>query len=201
MGINFQSSGNYDFDQDGQDETWLFFRNTLGCGNDLWILAKGKEQIYSHRVASLCLPVEVREGETVEITPLASFAGVLRYQVAMIAEESDSAEFYYWPLDQEDPTISRSEADPMISEIQNQLLLSQISPAEAQAQLHAIQNIPIQPDYWLPRNRAHTLYLLGLTQELTGDFEQAAQTYLKLWQTYPDNPYAIMAFAKLEPVP
>lgn len=195
MGIQFQSSGNYDFDQDGQDETWLFFQDTTGCDNDLWILEKGKERINSRYISYLCLPIEVK----VEITALPPSAGLLRYRISMAAEESAAIDFFYWPLDQEDPTISSEQANQMIFNIQNELLLNQVSPAEAQAKLMAVQNLPIDPE--LPDIQGHTLYLLGLAQELNGERTQAAQTYLTLWQTFPDDPYAMMAFAKLEPVP
>ena len=43
-------------------------------------------------------------------------------------------------------------------------------------------------------------YLLGLAYELSGDRDKAAETYYNLWLTYPDQPYAIMAREKLQPI-
>jgi hypothetical protein len=44
-------------------------------------------------------------------------------------------------------------------------------------------------------------YLLGLAYELAGDEANALATYLQVWQNYSNSPYAIMAQAKLEPIP
>ncbi|MCA9999855.1 MAG: hypothetical protein KDE56_29030, partial [Anaerolineales bacterium] len=44
-------------------------------------------------------------------------------------------------------------------------------------------------------------YLLGLAHELAGEKAEAVAAYLHLWQTYPNSPYALMAQAKLQPVP
>jgi hypothetical protein len=198
MGINFHLSGTFDFDQDGQAEKWLLFRNTTGCGNSFWILAKHGNGILSRNAAELCLPGEVQEDEKVKITPLAPSGGLPVYQVSVIGQEQNGEKFLYWPLDQEDPSIDSHHAGQRINAIQNKLLLRQISPAEAQKQIKAIQNLSLQPNRWLPHLQAQLLYLLGLSQELNEDRTQAVQTYLALWQTFPDNPYAIMAMAKLE---
>ena len=41
-------------------------------------------------------------------------------------------------------------------------------------------------------------YLLGLSNELTGDNNQAAKAYWQVWHSYPDSPYAIMSKQKIE---
>lgn len=198
MGIHFHLSGSYDFDQDGQTEKWLLFRTSTGCGNSFYILAKNNDRIYSRKAADLCLPNEVQEDEKINIRPLASIGGLPAYEVFVVGQEQDAEKFLYWPMDQPDPTINSRRARQMINVIQNQMVLGQISPAEAQIRLKNFQNLPLQPDYESPFIQAQLLYLLGLTQELNGERAQAARTYLELWQTYPHNPYAIMAYAKLE---
>jgi hypothetical protein len=198
MGIDFHLSGNFDFDQDEQAEKWLLFRNTTGCGNSFWILAKHGNGISSRNVAELCLSGEVQEDEKVKIKSLAPSGGLTVYQVSVIGQEQNGEKFLYWPLDQEDPTIDINHTEQRIHAIQNKLLLRLISPAEAQKQIMDLQNRPLQPNRGLPHLQAQLLYLLGLSQELNGERTQAAQTYLALWQTFPDNPYAIMALAKLE---
>lgn len=52
-------------------------------------------------------------------------------------------------------------------------------------------------DRFLPRH----LYFLGLASELAGDPEGALDFYTRLWGRYPASAYAILAAAKLEPVP
>lgn len=50
-------------------------------------------------------------------------------------------------------------------------------------------------DYWLPRY----FYLCGLTYELSGDKQTAAELYWQIWHDFPESPYSLMARYKLEP--
>ncbi len=45
----------------------------------------------------------------------------------------------------------------------------------------------------------YTYYLVGLSYELSGDQQRAAQVYWQLWRDFPDSQYARMARYKLEP--
>jgi hypothetical protein len=54
---------------------------------------------------------------------------------------------------------------------------------------------------YFPSSIPNWYYLLGLYYELAGNQDDAAQNYLTLWIYYPNSPYAIMAKAKLQPVP
>ncbi|MCP5100756.1 MAG: hypothetical protein GY943_34840, partial [Chloroflexi bacterium] len=85
-------------------------------------------------------------------------------------------------------------------------LLDGTDPQEILTRLQALADDPA----FEPNNRYH--YYLGLTYELLGDEENAVNAYLLAWQDCCDtwqlaeeivtaNPYAIMARAKLEPVP
>jgi hypothetical protein len=51
-----------------------------------------------------------------------------------------------------------------------------------------------------PRIRPYLQYLLGLAYELSGDEANAVHTYWQVWHDYPNNPYALMARHKLEPI-
>ncbi len=85
-------------------------------------------------------------------------------------------------------------------------LLSGTDPQEIVTQLQTLADNP----NFEPNNRFY--YYLGLAYELLGDEETAVNAYLLAWQDCCDtwqlaeeivtaNPYAIMARAKLEPVP
>ncbi len=50
-------------------------------------------------------------------------------------------------------------------------------------------------------NDERAYYLAALSSELAGDSKTAAKIYWQLWQKFPGSPYAILAKAKLEPVP
>ena len=201
IGIAIQASGIYDFDQDGQMEKWLFFLSEYPCGSgtELWILAKDKNEIKGRREGSVCVDPEEKEVSSVAIKPAGVSNGYYLYQLDVNGKEALHWPFLYWPVEQEDQSIEFRKIGQMLDRVQNQLLLKEISLADAQTQLRAMQQIPLVPGYWSSR-QAQLLYLLGLIHELNGEDTQAVQTYLELWLTYPDNPYALMAFAKLEPV-
>lgn len=48
--------------------------------------------------------------------------------------------------------------------------------------------------YWLPRY----FYLCGLSYELSGDAQKAAEIYWQLWHDFPESHYALLARYKLE---
>lgn len=51
-------------------------------------------------------------------------------------------------------------------------------------------------NWWFPRY----YYLCGLSYELSGDAQKAAEIYWQLWHDFPESPYALMAQYKLEPM-
>ncbi len=201
MGIQFNTSGNFDFDQDGQNEKWLLFLSSSPCGTgtEFWILAKGDNTIESRRAGWPCLREESDEERALAIKPLALSGGLPSYQLTVSDEERPMEPFLYWPMDGKNPIIDFWQAKQKIDAIQNKLLLSQISPDEAQAQLVAIQESPLELEISVDHLRAQMLYLVGLTQELSGKNTLAVETYLELWKTYPNDPFAWMAYTKLEP--
>lgn len=203
MGIDYRDSGSYDFDGDGNMEKWLFFLSDYPCGSgtELLILGKTSEGIKSRYIRSLCIREQGTIKGDAEIIPVESAGNLPVYQLTVDGvEESMHSPFAYWPLDQKNPTISVQEAQRMIDTIQSKFLLGQITSFEAQNHVKAIQQLPLDPYRWKKESPPQVLYLLGLTYELNGQTQQAIETYLDLWQTYPDSPYAYMAWAKLEPV-
>lgn len=202
MGLNVQAAGSYDFDQDGQMEKWLILLSPYPCGSGtgFWIVAKGNKGIKGRQASGLCLAKNGEISTDVNIKPLESSGSLPVYQVSVEGEQRSSNPFLYWPINQEDPTVDSDQAAQMIDDIQIKLLLGQISPSEAQIQIKAIQKLPLQSGYGMPDLKAQMRYLLGLAQELNGENDQAAQTYLELWQDSPYSPYAVMAKAKLEPI-
>lgn len=202
VGIKSSLYGSYDFDQDGQPEKWLLFQGSYYCDHQFLILARDENEIKIHSpFGSVCLQQEGEVVKEIEIRQIASSGGLPGYQVTFNGIGPTDEEFLYWPLNQEDPTVDFREAKRMNDAIQNKLMLGQISPGEARSQLLAIQTLPLEPGMWMVEVETQQRYLIGLTYELTGEGIQAAQTYLELWQSYPDSPYAIMAYAKLEQVP
>jgi hypothetical protein len=203
MGIVYANSGNYDFDLDGNLEKWLLFISEYPCGNgtEFWLLASDANKITSRRVSSLCLREEQDQPREIKIKPFGESNGLPGYGLFVNGEDALHQPFLYWPLHLKNPSIDTNQVGVMIDSIQNQMLLGQMSQAEAQKRLHEIQLLPINSVYLPTNQQAQILYLLGLSQELNGENIQSAKTYLELWHTFPEHPYTMMAYAKLEPVP
>lgn len=201
MGIKSSLSGTYDFDQDGQPEKWLFFQGSYYCDHQFLILLRDDNEIKIRSPFwSVCLQQEGEVVKEIEIRQITFSGGLPGYQVTFNGIGPTYEDFLYSPLYQEDPTVDFREAKRLNDSIQNMFMLGQISPDEARTQLLAIQNLPLEPGIWMEEVEAQQRYLIGLTYELTGKGTDAAQTYLELWKSYPDSPYALIAYAKLEPV-
>lgn len=201
MGVDFQSSGTYDFDQDGEIEKWLFFNSSDSCSlSHIWILARNETRINSRIVSYLCVDGENVDFETLTIEPKALIGNLPSYQIAIGGKEMLTDPFLYWPMGQDDPTIDYRQAGDLIDAVQTELLIGKLSPTVAREKLFDIQKKPIEPSYWSDDLNARLLYLIGLSYELEGKNDQAVQRYLELWKTYPNNPYAYMAMTKIEPI-
>ncbi len=183
-GVVVYSSGEYDFDQDGQSEIWFTVRHRFGEPIQFWILAEypeGTKALYIAEVEQVSPPIE---------SILSSESGKT---YSMIAGNAYS--LVRLPQSRE-PFIAKVPpyrvAQPLPPEtLLEDLTLSLFSgtdPAEIRTQLLALEQVP----------GSHFLYLLGLTYELTGDERAAVNTYLELWRTYPESPFTIMARMKLE---
>jgi len=61
------------------------------------------------------------------------------------------------------------------------------------------KNFPHEPVWWsLPHEIPYTYYIIGLSYELSGEQQKAAQIYWQLWHDFPETHYALLARYKLE---
>jgi hypothetical protein len=198
IGVNVFSSGDYDFDLDGQSEKWLIFKDYGSSCGGFWSITSKAGVVYSRFVGHPCLYDESDWRGKIEIKQLGLYHALPYYQVSINGKETLDSPSLYWPLDQKDPTADYWVSYSQVNIIQNRLLLGQIAPADALAQFETLQKPPEKNPFWSTGDQPHLLYLIGLCQELTGDKDSAAATYLELWKTYPEDAFSLMAYAKLE---
>lgn len=128
------------------------------------------------------------------------FANPLLFYVGDICEEepdslgTTNAEFpetEVWSTAQQAQTITQIEKD----------LFEGGNLVRAKASLNELLAKNLFDSSDLDLVRAHLIYLLALTHELSGGEETAVTLYWQLWHDYPSSPYALNASRKLERLP
>ena len=208
LGVPVVANGRFDFDLDQSPEHWFIVQHQPGSEYELWILAASDVRVKAMFVdtvdnltPSLLLhtasypPANDTFQFTIGNGSIYNFIRRLRDQ-----------EPYVTKLHVFEPYIEKQ--PPEIAALDRAIddLLSGTDPQQIVTRLQTLADNPnFEPD-----NRYY--YYLGLAYELLGEEENAVNAYLLAWQDCYDtwqlggefvtaNPYAIMARAKLEPVP
>jgi hypothetical protein len=200
-GKKFDSSGEYDFDHDGKAEYWAISSN--GNYSDLEIIYAVNDQYESEK---FLYAIPVTETTTISMTafvPLPKLDGGWIYNV-----QAQKTSFPFIFNRSSDGSVQVTEfTDQIYTVLQEseQALLSGGDPKTVLDRLDLLApGINSETCDWIYNrscSRDQYLYLYSLAQELSGDRTGAAATNLQLWQSYPYSPFAIMARAKLEPIP
>ncbi len=103
------------------------------------------------------------------------------------------------PLPFQSSSGRRSDWTLTLGEIERFLWLEH-QPAQALERLAAFDLACVDPAAREPYDCARPLYLEGLASEGIGDSVAAVAAYVRVWQMFPDSPYAVLARMKLEPV-
>ena len=199
-GEEIYASGSFDFDQNGTPEYWAFADNNHQY-SPLQIIYT--EQGH-YQKETLFIFNTVTNTATVRPTVLSSLEGIPIYSF-----DADNLHLPFVFFRSPDGSIQVMELSELVATIlseSEEALLAGTDAISVRNRLAALQFGPyFETCEWGFHRwdclRDHYLYLYGLAQELAGDRAGAAATYLELWQSYPHSPYAIMAQAKLEPVP
>ncbi len=208
LGVPVVANGRFDFDNDRNPEHWFIVRHQPGGDYELWILAASDVRVkamFVDTVGSLNPTLLLHTASyppandafqfTIGNDSIYNFIRRLRDQEPYVTKLHAFEPYSY------EPPPEKAALDRAIDD-----LLSGKDPREIVTQLQTLADTPnFEPD-----NRYY--YYLGLAYELLGEEDNAVNAYLLAWQDCCDtwqlgeeivtaNPYAIMARAKLEPVP
>lgn len=207
LGVPVVANGRFDFDNDGTPEHWFIVQHQPGDDYELWVLAASDEHlkaIFVDTVANLnpTLLLQTTGDPTATDTFQFTIGNDEIYNFIRRLSDREpyvTKQYTYEPYVYQPPP----EEAALDNAIEN--LLAGTNPHDV---LTEMQDLTAFPDFE-PDNRYY--YYLGLTYELLGDEDAAVNAYLQAWQDCCDtwydgrlataNPYAIMARAKLEPVP
>ncbi|MCP5100568.1 MAG: hypothetical protein GY943_33885 [Chloroflexi bacterium] len=212
LGVPVVANGRFNFYHDSRTHQWFIIQHQPGGELELWILSISDTRVKAMFVdvvdslnPDLLLYIPSRDHYPIDnnISQFTIGNGAI---YNFIRRQRDQEPYITKQNDIEPYLIRRDSGDASLERIIDELLAG-TNPEEI---LLWLQNWAGDPDYEV-NNRYY--YYLGLCHELLGDEDSAINAYLIAWQNCCDitqhhnqeivtaNPYAIMARAKLEPVP
>ena len=192
MGVAQRSSGYYDFDGDGTNESWITVQHRPGEKLEFWILANYPQGIKAFLVDTLNsnLPdlIPYQEGD---IPPVTIVNGETAFQMNRLP--GTLLPYLTYPqLPQFWPNRFTDGLEAALAD-----LFSGASPEDIQQRLIDLQTNPgllCQPSWSCDRY----YYGLALASELADDPQTAIEYLLKLWFDYSKSPYTTMARLRLK---
>lgn len=190
-GMNLRASGVFDFDADGQRDTWLAVRHRPGDKLEFWMLLA-----YQERIAAVLLGplddniIQLSYYDEEQSPPVVLLNEDLAFQVKRAPR---SRQPYVAPY--ELPLSFPDRFRLPLQDLTTRLLAGE-APEAIRKELLALQKYPglmCKPTYTCDSY----YYLLGLANELAGRETEAVATYVQLWWDYTKSPYTTMARMKL----
>jgi hypothetical protein len=195
LGVDLRGSGIFDFENDGQPERWLLVRHRPTQKLEFWILvqAPGSARALFVELADSSEPA-LRFHEPVSDPPVVQ---TQMQQGFVLARVPASQEPYLFHLTVEfTPTTFTKDA------LENAVLslFAGVNPGQVARDLEEVKssgrfnclNYRICDRFY---------YTLGLAYELSGETQNAKDTYIDLWWNERASQYANMARLKLEQLP
>jgi hypothetical protein len=190
-GVTYLSSGFFDFDNDGQTETWFVLRPKTGSDLEFWIVFQEEDRLVPLFVDYVdAAPQRITYQEPLQEPPIVSVDPDINFQITRQGKNQVPS-IVFVP---EEVVFSADQMKLDLDKAENELL----NGGEVEAvrtNLVELRKSPIFTcSYQLcPRY----LYLLGLANELVLKEDLSIQAYLELWRNFLGNPYVTMARYKL----
>jgi len=191
-GIAQRSSGYYDFDGDGTNESWITVQHRPGEKLEFWILASYLQGIKAFIVDQIDsnLP-DLQPYQDDELPQVTILNGETAFQMKRLPG-SLLPYLEYPQLPQFWPNRFTEGLEAALAD-----LFNGASPADIQQRLLDLQIYPgllCQPTWSCDRY----YYAVALASELAGDPQTAIEYLLKLWFDYSKSPYTTMARLRLK---
>lgn len=190
-GVVIQTTGYFDFDEDGITERWFVTRQRSGMALKFWMLVlnpKGISALFVTEVdtnrPSLSHTTPVDGVSTTWIKPATTFT---------LTKEPANQELRLTFV--EPPVVFSVDLTMQTLVSIEQQLLSGASPAQMRSELLKLKSSPYFTCNHLICPRFY--YFLGLANELAGDKTNAIAAYLEVWRGYSKSPFTTMTRLKL----
>lgn len=194
-GVIIRSSGNFDFDMDGEKERWVLLRHHPQERLQFWILAsweKGIKALFVDQVDSTqTRPYFHEPMDTPPIAQIEPKRGFVLGRLPLSREP-------YLVFKTVEFIPTRYTLDSLQADIHD--LFTGTDSATIRDRLVELQN---SDRFNCLNYRICDLfyYTLGLTYELSGDVSPAIDTYIKLWWENSNSPFMLIGRLKLNQLP
>lgn len=190
-GVNFLSSGYFDFDNDGRTETWYVLRHQQGAPLEFWILYPAEEQIFALFVDYVeTNEVRLSYIEPLSEPPIVQIPPDISFQLFRFGPEKEP----FIQIVQPEVVFSSDLTENELDRIE-EFILSGEDPLQARDDLIVLGQEPFFTCSYLLCPRYY--YLLGLANELLTEDRLAIDAYLQLWRDFLETPFTTMARFKL----
>jgi hypothetical protein len=190
-GVDFLSTGYFDFDNDAITERWIILRHQPSARLEFWILYPREESIDALYVDFIdTVPPRITYQEPLQEPPVVVIDPDITFNVVRRGADDEPVVEIVEP----ELILSSDLVKQELKRIEEELL-SGGDPKLAIDELIDLRDSGIFTcDYLVcPRFR----YLLGLAYELANEDFQSINTYLELWREFLGSPFVTMARFKL----
>lgn len=198
MGVRMREYGKYDFNRDGIEENWMAFFDVYRNERFVITYLEGDKNRWISNWG-FSPDVYLENLEIVGINP-SPRSGVFAYRLTSETIKDLNKEFLFPPQsDWPDTGLADIAAAAGVEAIPLESPVAQLYAMPSSRDV--IGDCIYIDEAWYCRDDAKKAYLTALALELAGEREKAADAYLSVWLNYLDSTFALMAQAKLEPVP
>jgi hypothetical protein len=194
-GVIVRSSGNFDFDNDGETERWVLLRHHPQERLEFWVLARselGVRALFIDQVDS----TETRPyfHEPLDNPPIAQIGPKRGFVFTRLPVTRQpyliKKEIEFKPTTFTLDTL-QSIIEDLFSGTDPAIIRNRLEDLQGSDQFNCL-NYHICDRFY---------YTLGLAYELAGDIRPAIDTYIKLWWENSDSPFMLIARLKLKQLP
>ncbi len=196
-GVSVKSSGFFDFDQNNQMDQWLVVNVPGYASNQLWLVTQtnnGPQGLFVIEIPGTNPNMRHFDDYNLGLVTEIDAKTVFSLAWLKLADKPYIEKLTPSQKNEDEPSDEETFLIQALERIQTGLLLGE-NPEEIRAQLLAMQQTPAFKCGPLECDKFY--YLLGLSNELAGDQQNAVNNYLQLWKDYPDSFFTIMARIKL----
>jgi len=202
-GVPIISHGTVDVNSDGCTDYWMVFSPSDGYEPEQSMILcweGGYKILYLYSDINVDLSVDIEVVSSIDGFQVFSINGDDELNVlSQSGEEVNvnvSIHNYEWYIrDNVDGALTVVEHN-LITGVPLQDILNELQTIEAFVR----ELEQMEPPPYLENSIPQWYYLYGLTNELLGNTEMAVQAYLNAWEFYSNDPYGMMASARLQPV-
>lgn len=190
-GVPIRSTGQFDFDQDGQVERWLSIKHSPISQLEFWVLADTMQGVRAVYVETVDFDNPTPYWSS-GVAPDKTFQ--LENRIGYVMQRQEGSRFPFMVSVAVEPGISTYTLDATLDA--ERRILSAEDPARVVRDLEAVLN----SGRFNCRSQDicdRFYYTLGLAYELSGNLKAARDTYLKLWWENSASPLTVIARMKL----